>query len=82
WLGIDAKEATVHEVAKILPLPDLLISIVSIKADYLSRQPARIASLGYSPPPPPPPLLRLVLQEYAARFRILVSLCRTKNNGR
>ncbi|RWV92271.1 hypothetical protein BHE74_00009449, partial [Ensete ventricosum] len=49
WLGIDAKEATVHEVAKILPLPDLLISIVSIKADYLSRQPARIASSSCSP---------------------------------
>ncbi|XP_064969514.1 exocyst complex component SEC6-like isoform X2 [Musa acuminata AAA Group] len=38
YLGIEAKEAAVSEVAKILPLPDLLVSIASIKADYLSRQ--------------------------------------------
>ncbi|CAD5179001.1 unnamed protein product [Musa acuminata subsp. malaccensis] len=38
YLGIEAKQAAVREVAKILPLQDLLISIASIKADYLSRQ--------------------------------------------
>ncbi|CAM0944174.1 unnamed protein product [Alopecurus aequalis] len=37
-LGIEAKEAAVREVAKLLPLPDLLASIASIKADYLARQ--------------------------------------------
>ncbi|URE08412.1 hypothetical protein MUK42_21046 [Musa troglodytarum] len=55
-LGIEAKEATVREVAKILPLPDRLVSIASIKADYLSRQRVRVAPLGY-----PRPLLLLVL---------------------
>ncbi|KAM0892321.1 hypothetical protein ACQ4PT_025820 [Festuca glaucescens] len=37
-LGIEAKEAAVREVAKLLPLPDLLASIASIKSDYLARQ--------------------------------------------
>lgn len=37
-LGVEAKEAAVREVAKLLPLPDLLQSISSIKADYISRQ--------------------------------------------
>uniref|UniRef100_A0A453PJR6 Exocyst complex component Sec6 n=1 Tax=Aegilops tauschii subsp. strangulata TaxID=200361 RepID=A0A453PJR6_AEGTS len=37
-LGIEAKEAAVREVAKLLPSQDLLSSIASIKADYLSRQ--------------------------------------------
>ncbi|CAL9121076.1 unnamed protein product [Musa textilis] len=45
-LGIEAKEATVREVAKILPLPDRLVSIASIKADYLSRQRANDAQLS------------------------------------
>ena len=37
-LGIEAKETAVREVAKLLPLPELLQSIVSIKADYITRQ--------------------------------------------
>ncbi|CAL9161398.1 unnamed protein product [Musa hybrid cultivar] len=44
-LGIEAKEAAVREVAKILPLPELLASIASIKSDYLSRQQASLAPL-------------------------------------
>jgi exocyst complex component 3 len=37
-LGIEAKETAVREVAKLLPLPELLQSIASIKADYIARQ--------------------------------------------
>lgn len=37
-LAIEAKEAAVREVAKLLTLPELLQSIASIKADYLTRQ--------------------------------------------
>lgn len=37
-LGVEAKEAAVREVAKLLPLPELLQSISSIKADYIARQ--------------------------------------------
>lgn len=37
-LGVEAKEAAVREVAKLLPLPELLLSIASIKADYIARQ--------------------------------------------
>lgn len=37
-LGIEAKESAVREVAKLLPLPELLLSISSIKADYIARQ--------------------------------------------
>jgi hypothetical protein len=37
-LGVEAKEASVREVAKLLPLPELLQSIASIKADYITRQ--------------------------------------------
>lgn len=37
-LGVEAKEAAVREVAKLLPLPELLQSIASIKSDYVSRQ--------------------------------------------
>lgn len=37
-LGVEAKEASVREVAKLLPLPELLQSIASIKADYIARQ--------------------------------------------
>jgi len=37
-LGIEAKEAAVREVAKLLPLPELLSSIAAIKSDYLARQ--------------------------------------------
>ncbi|KAG8383035.1 hypothetical protein BUALT_Bualt05G0142400 [Buddleja alternifolia] len=39
-LGVEAKEAAVREVAKLLPLPELLQSIASIKADYIARQQA------------------------------------------
>lgn len=37
-LGVEAREAAVREVAKLLPVPELLQSISSIKADYISRQ--------------------------------------------
>lgn len=37
-LGIEAKESAVREVAKLLPLPELLLSISSIKTDYIARQ--------------------------------------------
>lgn len=37
-LGVEAKEAAVREVVKLLPLPELLQSIASIKADYIARQ--------------------------------------------
>ncbi|KAL3640785.1 SNARE-binding exocyst subunit S6 [Castilleja foliolosa] len=45
-LGVEAKEAAVREVAKLLPLPELLQSISSIKADYISRQQANDAHLS------------------------------------
>eukprot|EP00252_Welwitschia_mirabilis_P022004 TRINITY_DN5816_c0_g1_i1.p1 TRINITY_DN5816_c0_g1~~TRINITY_DN5816_c0_g1_i1.p1 ORF type:complete len:754 (+),score=182.77 TRINITY_DN5816_c0_g1_i1:281-2542(+) len=45
-LGIEAKEAAVREVAKLLPLPESLGSIASIKADYLLRQQANDAQLS------------------------------------
>lgn len=37
-LAVEAKESAVREVAKLLPLPELLQSIASIKADYIARQ--------------------------------------------
>ncbi|KAJ0698874.1 putative exocyst complex component EXOC3/Sec6 [Helianthus annuus] len=37
-LGIEAKEAAVREVAKLLPLRELLVSVSQIKADYIARQ--------------------------------------------
>ncbi|CAN1324142.1 Exocyst complex component SEC6 [Linum perenne] len=45
-LGVEAKEAAVREVAKLLPLPELLLAIASIKADYISRQQANDAQLS------------------------------------
>ncbi|KAL6653047.1 hypothetical protein ACP70R_011972 [Stipagrostis hirtigluma subsp. patula] len=45
-LSIEAKEAAVREVAKLLPLPELLSSIASIKADYLERQQPNDAQLS------------------------------------
>ncbi|KAK1305059.1 hypothetical protein QJS10_CPB11g00117 [Acorus calamus] len=45
-LGIEAKEAAVREVAKLLPLPELLSSIASIKSDYVLRQQANDAQLS------------------------------------
>ncbi|XP_065864700.1 exocyst complex component SEC6 [Euphorbia lathyris] len=45
-LGIEAKEAAVREVAKLLPAPELLQSISSIKADYITRQQANDAQLS------------------------------------
>lgn len=45
-LGIEAKESAVREVAKLLPLPELLASISSIKSDYISRQQANDAQLS------------------------------------
>lgn len=46
-LGVEAKEAAVREVAKLLPLPELLQSISSIKADYITRQQVRIFELCF-----------------------------------
>lgn len=40
-VGIEAKETAVREVAKLLPLPELLASIATIKSDYISRQQVR-----------------------------------------
>ncbi|XP_020090382.1 exocyst complex component SEC6 isoform X3 [Ananas comosus] len=45
-LGIEAKDAAVREVAKLLPLPELLASISTIKSDYLSRQQTNDAQLS------------------------------------
>ncbi|KAA8522539.1 hypothetical protein F0562_013100 [Nyssa sinensis] len=45
-LAIEAKEAAVREVAKLLPLPEILQSIASIKADYITRQQANDAQLS------------------------------------
>ncbi|XP_057794632.1 exocyst complex component SEC6 [Salvia miltiorrhiza] len=45
-LGVEAKEAAVREVAKLLSLPEHLLSIASIKADYISRQQANDAQLS------------------------------------
>ncbi|KAK3428045.1 hypothetical protein EUGRSUZ_F04156 [Eucalyptus grandis] len=45
-LGVEAKESAVREVAKLLPLPELLQSIASIKADYIARQQANDAQLS------------------------------------
>ncbi|KAL4193460.1 hypothetical protein AMTRI_Chr06g199460 [Amborella trichopoda] len=45
-LGIEAKEADVREVAKLLPLPELFSSIASIKADYVLRYQDEQAQAG------------------------------------
>ncbi|KAL8523585.1 hypothetical protein ACS0TY_013532 [Phlomoides rotata] len=45
-LGVEAKEAAVREVVKLLPLPELLQSIASIKADYIARQQVEQAQEG------------------------------------
>ncbi|GLJ11406.1 hypothetical protein SUGI_0166340 [Cryptomeria japonica] len=45
-LGVEAKETAVREVAKLLPLPESLSSIASIKADYALRQQANDAQLS------------------------------------
>jgi exocyst complex component 3 len=40
---IEAKEAAVREVAKLLPLPESLASITTIRADYALRQQVSIS---------------------------------------
>ncbi|KAJ4972759.1 hypothetical protein NE237_005933 [Protea cynaroides] len=45
-LGVEAKEAAVREVDKLLPLPELLSSITLIKSDYITRQQANDAQLS------------------------------------
>lgn len=45
-LAVEAKEAAMREVAKLLPAPDILQSIASIKADYITRQQANDAQLS------------------------------------
>ena len=47
-LGIEAKEAAVREVAKLLPLPELLQSISTIKADYITRQQVTLTLFFFS----------------------------------
>ena len=37
-LAIEARNAAVREVVKLLPLPELLQSIAAVKADYITRQ--------------------------------------------
>lgn len=44
--GIEAKEAAVREVAKLLPLPDSLASVNSIRSDYALRQQVLSAIIG------------------------------------
>ncbi|KAJ0512374.1 putative exocyst complex component EXOC3/Sec6 [Helianthus annuus] len=46
-LGIEAKEAAVREVAKLLPLRELLVSVSQIKADYIARQQLHVCSLWF-----------------------------------
>ncbi|KAH9758025.1 exocyst complex component SEC6 [Citrus sinensis] len=45
-LGVEAKEAAVREVAKLLTLPDQLQFIGDMKADYIARQQANDAQLS------------------------------------
>ncbi|KAG6438198.1 hypothetical protein SASPL_103135 [Salvia splendens] len=46
-LGVEAKEVAVREVAKLLSLPEHLLSIASIKADYISRQQFEVVCFPY-----------------------------------
>ncbi|KAG0593195.1 hypothetical protein KC19_1G310500 [Ceratodon purpureus] len=46
--GIEAKEAAVREVAKLLPLPDSLASVNGIRSDYALRQQHNDAQLSSS----------------------------------
>ncbi|KAJ4705272.1 Exocyst complex component SEC6 [Melia azedarach] len=45
-LGVEAKEAAVREVAKLLTLPEQLLFIGDLKADYIARQQANDAQLS------------------------------------
>ncbi|KAL9446273.1 hypothetical protein AB3S75_014027 [Citrus x aurantiifolia] len=45
-LGVEAKEAAVREVAKLLTLPDQIQFIGDMKADYIARQQANDAQLS------------------------------------
>lgn len=45
-LGVEAKEAAVREVAKLLSLPEHLLSIASIKTDYIARQQVSFGGLA------------------------------------
>ncbi|EFJ12004.1 hypothetical protein SELMODRAFT_269181 [Selaginella moellendorffii] len=47
-LGVEAKEAAVREVAKLLPYPDSLASIAILRTDYSLRQQANDAQLSAS----------------------------------
>lgn len=44
-LAVEAKEAAMREVAKLLPTQEILASIASIKADYITRQQVQIQIL-------------------------------------
>ena len=48
-LGVEAKEAAVREVVKLLSLPEHLLFIASIKADYISRQQVRFGGFSITP---------------------------------
>lgn len=43
--AIEAKEAAVREVAKLLPLPENLASIAALKADFAQRQQVNVSGL-------------------------------------
>jgi exocyst complex component 3 len=45
---IEAKEAAVREVAKLLPLPESLAAITTIRADYALRQQVSISFILFS----------------------------------
>ncbi|KAJ4701194.1 Exocyst complex component SEC6 [Melia azedarach] len=45
-LGVEAKEAAVREVAKLLTLPEQLLFIGDLKADYIARQQANDGQLS------------------------------------
>ncbi|KAL9276939.1 hypothetical protein ACSQ67_025514 [Phaseolus vulgaris] len=69
-LGVEAKEAAVREVAKLLPLPEMLQSISSIKADYISRQQANDAQLS-----------TMVAEQGSIGGKVAGKLCRFGNEG-
>lgn len=46
--AIEAKEAAVREVAKLLPLPENLASITALKAEFAQRQQVSLAQMNVS----------------------------------
>lgn len=82
-LGVEAKEAAVREVAKLLPLPELLQSIASIKADYIARQQVLQSSISV---PDQPSFSATFIQLnsiptfFKSHFRDLVRPCRFEDS--